>query len=89
MARGSRGLDGPLRGGEAPATDAIALTYPEWLGQSLDRAVGDRRDRGFARLCCAWLRHQAPIENVDYRAARGLDRTLFQKLADAVLDRRS
>ena len=29
----------------------------------------------------ARLRHQAVVEDVDYRAARGLDRTLFQSLA--------
>ena len=28
------------------------------------------------------LRQQASVEDVDYRAARGLDRALFQKLAD-------
>jgi DNA replication protein DnaC len=39
----------------------------------------DRRLR--ARLRYARLRHQAVVEDVDYRAARGLDRTLFQSLA--------
>ena len=33
-----------------------------------------------ARLRYARLRHQAAVEDVDYRAARGLDRTLFQAL---------
>ena len=32
------------------------------------------------RLRYARLRHQAAVEDVDYRAARGLDRTLFQAL---------
>jgi DNA replication protein DnaC len=42
-----------------------------------------RRDRRLhARLRHAKLRHQAAIEDVDYRAARGLDRALFQKLAE-------
>jgi len=27
------------------------------------------------------LRHQATVEDVDYRTSRGLDRALFQKLA--------
>ena len=35
-----------------------------------------------ARLRAAKLRQQASVEDVDYRAARGLDRALFQKLAD-------
>ena len=34
-----------------------------------------------ARLRYARLRHQAVVEDVDYRAARGLDRALFQSLA--------
>src|SRR3977135_4331124 len=34
-----------------------------------------------ARLRIAKLRHQASIEDVDYRSPRGLDRALFQKLA--------
>src|SRR3954449_2618579 len=33
-----------------------------------------------SRLRYARLRHQAAVEDVDYRAARGLDRALFQKL---------
>ena len=35
-----------------------------------------------ARLRAAKLRQQASVEDVDYRAARGLDRALFQKLAE-------
>ena len=30
--------------------------------------------------CALRLRHQATVEDVDYRAARGLDRTLFRAL---------
>ena len=42
----------------------------------------DRRPK--ARLRFARLRHQPIIENVEYRAPRDLDRTLFQKLAQGV-----
>jgi hypothetical protein len=43
--------------------------------------VSYRRDRRLlARLRYARLRHQASVEDIDYRAARGLDRALFQKL---------
>jgi DNA replication protein DnaC len=35
---------------------------------------------GLASLRYARLRHQASVEDVDYRAARGLDRSLFQAL---------
>ncbi len=34
------------------------------------------------RLCYARLRHQAAVEDVDYRSHRSLDRTLFQKLIE-------
>ena len=47
------------------------------------RSRGHRAPRSTARarLRYARLRHQAAVEDVDYRAARGLDRALFQKLA--------
>jgi DNA replication protein DnaC len=42
-----------------------------------------RHDRKLtARLRYARLRHQAAVEDVDYRATSGLDRALFQKLAE-------
>lgn len=66
------------------SSEATALTHPEWLALLLDREVSYRRDRRLlARLRYARLRHQAAVEDVDYRAARGLDRALFrrQKLA--------
>jgi DNA replication protein DnaC len=40
------------------------------------------RREAHGRLRAAKLRQQASIEDVDYRAARGLDRALFQKLAE-------
>lgn len=65
------------------SAEATALTHPEWLALLLDRELSYRRDkRLLARLRYARLRHQASVEDVDYRAARGLDRTLFQKLAE-------
>jgi DNA replication protein DnaC len=77
------GLNGMAKAfGEIEASgDAATLTHPEWLGMLLDREVSDQRDkRLLARLRYARLRHQAAVEDVDYRAARGLDRALFQKL---------
>jgi len=65
------------------SAEATALTHAEWLGLLLDREVSYRRDkRLLTRLRYAKLRHQASIEDIDYRAVRGLDRSLFQKLAD-------
>ena len=55
------------------------LSHAEWLGLLLDREATERYERRLrARLRFARLRHQAVVEDVDYRAARGLDRTLFQ-----------
>ena len=59
-----------------------ALSHVEWLGLLLDREATYRRDKALlARLRYARLRHQAAIEDIDYRAPRGLDRALFNKLA--------
>jgi hypothetical protein len=57
------------------------LSHAEWLGLLLDREATERYERRLrARLRYARLRHQAAIEDVDYRAARGLDRSLFQAM---------
>src|SRR6266851_4821243 len=68
--------------GEAETSDeAAALTHPEWLAFLLDREMTYRHDKKLAaRLRYARLRQQAAVEDVDYRAVRGLDRALFQKL---------
>ena len=78
------GLDGMVKAfGEIEATgETAALTHLEWLGLLLDREISHRRDKRLvARLRYARLRHQACVEDVDYRAPRGLDRVLFLKLA--------
>jgi DNA replication protein DnaC len=63
--------------------DAATLTRAEWLGLLLDREITDRNDKRLrTRLRYAKLRHQAVIEDIDYRAPRGLDRALFNKLAE-------
>ena len=62
--------------------EGVALTHADWLGLLVDREVTHRRDKRLAaRLRYARLRHQAAVEDVDYRAPRGLDRALFHKLA--------
>lgn len=67
----------------AGVDEANGLGHHEWLGLLLDREVSWRRDKRLtARLRAARLRQQAAIEDVDYRSPRGLDRALFQKLAD-------
>jgi DNA replication protein DnaC len=63
--------------------EAKALDRNDWLALLLDREASLRRDKRLtARLRAAKLRQQASVEDVDYRAVRGLDRALFQKLAE-------
>ena len=63
--------------------DSASLSHAEWLALLLEHEISHRHDRRLAaRLRYAKLRHQAAVEDVDYRAARGLDRALFQKLSD-------
>lgn len=56
----------------------------EWIGLMLDRESAARDSRRFqTRLAAAKLRESsACMEDVDYRAARKLDRALFQSLQD-------
>lgn len=78
------GLKGMARAfAELEANPSVAeLSHAEWLALLLDREATDRYDRRLrSRLRYARLRHQAAVEDVDYRAARGLDRALFQALA--------
>ena len=61
--------------------DAAGLSLTEGLGLLLDREASDRRDKRLAsRLKSANLRHQAVVEDVDYKHPRKLDRAVFQKL---------
>jgi DNA replication protein DnaC len=80
----SLGLHGMAHGFKALSAnpEADALRHAEWLGLLLDHEVTLRRQKRFeTRARAARLRHQACVEDVDYRSARGLDRTLFLKLA--------
>jgi DNA replication protein DnaC len=53
---------------------AATLSHADWLGLLLDREATHRRDKRLAaRLRYARLRHHAVVEDVDYRAPRGLD----------------
>jgi DNA replication protein DnaC len=63
--------------------DAETLSHADWLALLLDRELTHRHDKRLAaRLRYARLRQHAAVEDIDYRAPRGLDRALFQKLAD-------
>ena len=57
------------------------LSHAEWLALLLDREATERSNRQLtARLRHAKLRQRATIEDIDWRAPRDLDRTLFQRL---------
>ena len=77
------GLHGMAKGFEdlEAQPEARALAHGEWLAILLDREATLRRQKRFeARARAARLRHDAQVEDVDFRADRGLDRTLFLKL---------
>ncbi len=58
------------------------LSREDWLGLLLDREATSRENKRLSRrLSHARLRQNAVVENTDFRAARGLDRALFHRLA--------
>ena len=64
------------------APDAAELTREDWLGLLVDREATSRENKRLARrLREARLRQSAVVEDVDLHAPRGLDRSLFHKLA--------
>jgi DNA replication protein DnaC len=73
-------------------TEARALEHAEWLALLLQYEQTLRRQKRFeARTKTARLRHNASVEDTDYRAARGLDRATFLKLSacDFIRERRN
>jgi DNA replication protein DnaC len=78
------GLDGMAKAFEELAAnpESRALEHAEWLGLLVEREATLRQQKRFeARARTARLRHAATIEDVDFRTTRGLDRTLFLRLA--------
>lgn len=74
----AKAFDELAANGQADGLDRL-----EWLTLLLDREAALRHDKRFtSRLRAARLRQQAAVEDVDYRSPRGLDRALFQKLAE-------
>jgi DNA replication protein DnaC len=58
------------------------LSREDWLGLMLDREATARDNKRIGRrLGQARLRQNAVVEDTNFRASRGLDRGLFQKLA--------
>lgn len=68
---------------ELDARDGTAdLSHAEWLGLPIDREAANRDTKRFeSRMRTARLRHVGACpEDVDCRARRGLDKTLFKDL---------
>ena len=77
-----------LTGMVAALTDQMAmadiddLAFEERLGLLVDRETTERENRRLTnRLRRAKLRHNAALEDIDYRNPRGLDKGLIQSLA--------
>jgi DNA replication protein DnaC len=62
--------------------DIAALPFEDRLGLLVDREAIDRENKRLtSRLKFAGLRQNAVVEDVDMKAARGLDKPLFARLA--------
>ena len=69
-------FEGTALGEQLGSAEIEALSFEERLGLLIDREATYRDDRRItSRLRRAKLRHNACLENVDYRHRRGLDRT--------------
>lgn len=63
--------------------DCQGLSFEERLGLLIDREITERANRRLAtRLRFARLRQEACLEDIDFRAPRGLDRSVVLALAD-------
>ena len=62
----------------------LSLSFDERFGLLVDREAEARDSRRLAlRLKAARLRQEATVEDIDFRAARGLDRSTILNLAQA------
>jgi len=62
--------------------ESETLSFEERLGLLADREMTERQDRRLkTRLHQARLKHHACVEDLDYRAPRGLDKALMLQLA--------
>ncbi|MHB1501845.1 MAG: ATP-binding protein, partial [Candidatus Dormibacteria bacterium] len=62
----------------------LELPFEDRFGLLVDREASWRENRRLAtRLKAARLRHQATVEDIDFRAPRGLDRSVILSLAQA------
>lgn len=84
-------LSGMARAWELQAgnPEAGTLSFDERLGMLVDAETSEQSNRRLAsRLKTAQLRQAATLEDVNWRAARGLDRSVVMALADGEWIRR-
>src|SRR5579859_661883 len=80
------GLFGMLLGvrEQLESSQYLSLSFDERLGLLVDREAEARDSRRLAlRLKAAKLRQEASVEDIDFRAPRGLDRSVIMSLAQA------
>src|SRR5204863_3194177 len=80
------GLFGMLLGvrEQLGSSQYLSLSFDERLGLLVDREAEARDSRRLAlRLKAAKLRQEASVEDIDFRAPRGLDRSVIMSLAQA------
>ena len=81
---GMHAMAGALREQEEQAPQYRELSFEDRLGLLVDHEVDWRDSRRLAtRLKAAKLRHQATVEDIDFHAPRGLDRSTILTFADA------
>src|SRR5437868_9539596 len=80
------GLSGMVLGvrEQLEGSQYLSLSFDERLGLLVDREAEARDSRRLAlRLKAAKLRQEATLEDIDFRAPRGLDRSVIMNLAQA------
>jgi DNA replication protein DnaC len=80
------GLFGMLLGvrEQLESSQYLSLSFDERLGLLVDREAEARDSRRLTlRLKAAKLRQEAAVEDIDFRAPRGLDRSVIMSLAQA------
>ena len=66
------------------SSQSLSLSFDERFGLLVDREAEARDSRRLAlRLKAAKLRQEATVEDIDFRAPRGLDRSVVMNLAQA------
>ncbi|WP_230202686.1 ATP-binding protein, partial [Pseudomonas syringae] len=71
----------PLRLQDLSALSNAESSFDERLGLMVDRELTELEDaRLTTRLKAARLRHNACLEDIDYRSPRGLDKTMILQL---------